>query len=362
MSTEELKEYLGIVVDMEKSIFLQERLLKEMTEKVGRLGVPKTYEKPIQPTQLSEPEKKITLGEMLFWIFLSPIVLCVGLWEIFCEYIGPAIGLIAIAVGVELLLFYINFALGIVGVCALVFGFLWLIMGEIQANNLAKEQKHLKEEQEKLEKERVRIKFESEMASYHNNIKFDALRVAHENAEKDVLASEIEEIKRSLSTSKKILIYIYAKNVIFPKYRNLVAVCSLYEYICAGRCYTLEGHEGAYNLYETEMRLDRIITQLDKVIANLGAIRENQFMLFSAIQDMNRQSVSIMESTQEMAEQLWSINGQAGNMAVQIADLQKTSALTAYHDERTRKELAYMNRMDYLSGRNDDVFFNHPPV
>lgn len=63
-------------------------------------------------------------------------------------------------------------------------------------------------------------------------------------------------------------------------------MCSLYEYICAGRCSTLEGHEGAYNLYETEMRLDQIITRLDKVIANLGAIRENQFMLFSAIQDM----------------------------------------------------------------------------
>ena len=110
------------------------------------------------------------------------------------------------------------------------------------------------------------------------------------------------------------------------------------------------------------MRLDRIITQLDKVIANLGAIRENQFMLFSAIQDMNRQSVRIMESTQEMAEQLRSINGQTGNMAVQIAELQKTSALTAYQAERTQKELAYMNRMDYLSGRNDDVFFNHPPV
>lgn len=66
MKTPELKEYLGIVVDMEKNIFLQERLLKDMTEKVGRLGVPKTFDKPIQPTQLSEPEKKQTWEKYFF--------------------------------------------------------------------------------------------------------------------------------------------------------------------------------------------------------------------------------------------------------------------------------------------------------
>ena len=74
MRTEELKEYLGIVIDMEKNIFLQERLLKDMTEKVGRLGDPKTFDKPIRPTQLSEPEKKTDLGEIFFWVFLSPVV------------------------------------------------------------------------------------------------------------------------------------------------------------------------------------------------------------------------------------------------------------------------------------------------
>ena len=73
-----------------------------------------------------------------------------GLWDIFCEYIGPATGLIAIAVGIVLLLFYINFALGIIGVCASVFGFLWLIVGEIQAKKLAKERKRIGEEQARL--------------------------------------------------------------------------------------------------------------------------------------------------------------------------------------------------------------------
>ena len=65
-------------------------------------------------------------------------------------------------------------------------------------------------------------------------------------------------------------------------------VCSLYEYIRAGRCTELEGHEGAYNILETEIRLDRIILQLDKVVAQLEQIKHTQFMLYSAVQESNQ--------------------------------------------------------------------------
>lgn len=37
MRTEELKEYLGIVVDMEKSIFLQNNLCANITEQIKSL-------------------------------------------------------------------------------------------------------------------------------------------------------------------------------------------------------------------------------------------------------------------------------------------------------------------------------------
>lgn len=50
-------------------------------------------------------------------------------------------------------------------------------------------------------------------------------------------------------------------------------------------------------------------------------------MLYSTIQDMNQQSVRILESTREMARHLQSINGQARSVAPQISELQKISAL-----------------------------------
>ena len=144
-------------------------------------------------------------------------------------------------------------------------------------------------------------------------------------------------------------------------------MCSLYEYICAGRCTELEGHEGAYNILETEIRLDRIILQLDKVIAQLEQIKHTQFMLYSAVQESNRRLCRIMGSISDMSVSLDGIysstsqlNANAAQFNARISELQETSALTAYYAERTQKELAYMNRMDYLSGRNDDVFWNHP--
>ncbi|HIW25717.1 MAG TPA: hypothetical protein H9688_06470 [Firmicutes bacterium] len=94
---------------------------------------------------------------------------------------------------------------------------------------------------------------------------------------------------------------IYDKNIIFPKYRRLSLVCSLYEYFCSGRCSTLEGHEGAYNILEMEIRLDRIITQMDMVITRLESIRDGQYVLYSAIQDSNRKYGEIVNAANGIA-------------------------------------------------------------
>ena len=73
-------------------------------------------------------------------------------------------------------------------------------------------------------------------------------------------------IYRHLPTYEKIirnLVSFYSKNIIYPKYRGLVPIAAFYEYFNSGRCDTLTGHEGAYNIYETEIRMNIIIAKLD---------------------------------------------------------------------------------------------------
>lgn len=81
-------------------------------------------------------------------------------------------------------------------------------------------------------------------------------------------------------------------------------VCSLYEYFDSGICSTLEGQEGAYRNLETDMRMDRIISQMDIIIAKLDQIQANQHVLYSAICENNRELGRISNSIDIMSAKL----------------------------------------------------------
>ena len=130
------------------------------------------------------------------------------------------------------------------------------------------------------------IEYEIAQAAYFQKIQLEDKRVQKEEKEKAVLAGKIDFLNKKNIQTKQALQRIYDENIIFPKYRNFVMVCSLYEYICAGRCDSLEGWNGAYNILENEIRLNHIITQLDQVLASLNQIQKTQSVLYSAIVDL----------------------------------------------------------------------------
>lgn len=105
----------------------------------------------------------------------------------------------------------------------------------------------------------------------------------------DVVLIQLTENKRlynqNMTSCAEALQKLYDMDIIYPKYRNFVAVAQLYEYLESGRCTTLEGYEGAYNLYEAELRQSIIINQLDKIIQTLEEIRDVQYAIYQAIKD-----------------------------------------------------------------------------
>ena len=98
------------------------------------------------------------------------------------------------------------------------------------------------------------------------------------------------------------------------------------------------------------------------VIDRLDSIKQNQYILYSTIKESNNKCEQIIYSANNIAASINSFRGETAALNAQIAELQKSSALTAYTTERVRQEMHYMNRMNYLSGRNDAVFFNTPPA
>lgn len=125
------------------------------------------------------------------------------------------------------------------------------------------------------ERERKRVK----KANKNNQKKYDNDYPMWIESNKESLAYLNAPLQKTKSTLEK----LYSADVIYPKYRNLPALTSIYEYLITGRCDELTGSHGAYNMYEDEVRKDTVISQLNTVIANLEKIRQNQYMLYQQV-------------------------------------------------------------------------------
>ncbi len=343
MNSDKLKEYLSMVVDMENNLYLQQTLGRNLKNEINELSVTYSYTAPLAPEApkapvFEDPGKNVKLLRncSLIGFVLVIIVMFV-----------PTLGVLSI-IGGPLFLF---------GGLA----YLWNLIS-LSDKRKAEDEKHAEYKKRLAEYQKKLAEYHADMKRYQEQIAAEKVRRV-ENAKKhEVLIREFATLNNQYHQSKENLERLYSANIIFPKYRNLVMVTSLYEYICSGRCSTLEGHEGAYNILEMEIRLDRIVTQLDNVIKQLEKIQENQYSLYRLIQDSNRRSAQLLDATNHMALQLDAFRGTSEALTARVAELQQTSALTAYHTERTQKELAYMNRMNYLTGRNDGVWNNRPPM
>lgn len=144
----------------------------------------------------------------------------------------------------------------------------------------------------------------------------------------------IAQQEKKLADTRRLLQEAYDKGLLYGKYRNFVAVCSICEYLESGRCSELGGPDGAYNLFEQEIRMNLIITQLGLIISELDEIRENQAMLYDAISTGNRLTSQLIERTNESIR-LGEYNAQQ-------------NAITAYNTQQTAREVSFSNWMRAL--------------
>ncbi len=146
---------------------------------------------------------------------------------------------------------------------------------------LSKEGKEVENENKAIEEKNKYIRLENEKIE------------KWKKEESKTLQDEYKLLSEKLEETKKILEQLYNINIIFPKYRNIIAISSFYEYLMAGRCTELEGAEGAYNIFESELRMNLIINKIDDVIRHLEQIEQHQYMLYSAIQENNKQVLEL---------------------------------------------------------------------
>lgn len=346
MTTKELKEYLSMAMDMEKNIYLQERMIERLNAKSAPLGIPKDIPEPVPAATVS------------YW--RSPGA----------DTAGNAVkGLVYGAIGGLVLGFFVfshrdtdlHFFLGLLLLSA-IGAVLGLAAGLLFAKG---ENSYADRENTQRRKDALRNadrRDQAEMAAYRKAKRADDLRVQRENLKKASYIRDRDRLQQlhvdSIITRAK----FYAQGTIHPKYQNLPCVCTLYEYLDTGRCTELGGHEGAYNLLELESRLDRIITQNDQIIAQLDKIERNQHTLYEEVRSLRYRMDDMLDSADRIAGELQDFRGDAEALKKKADELNKTSKLTAYNTEQVQKQLEYQNRIKYLEDRKNGTFWAPPPT
>jgi hypothetical protein len=158
------------------------------------------------------------------------------------------------------------------------------------------------------EKQTYETKYKAAMDEYRQKCK-----IAEENdKQKRINYPDMMENGRSIAnaldakiqSTEKVLSQLYDVDVIFPKYRELVCLCSMYEYFVTGRVSELKGAAGAYNLYESELRQNLIITELKNIGTKLEQIKKNQYVLYSELKKSNAYLSSINSNVKASLETL----------------------------------------------------------
>ena len=171
--------------------------------------------------------------------------------------------------------------------------------------------------------------------NYHRRIAESNKKVESDNRNLVAISeASIPRIQKQINTARSVysqtearLKQAYGLGVIHPKYRNLVAVARFYEYFDTGRCNALQGHEGAYNIYETEIRLDKIITDLDDIKNQLEQIRANQYTIYQAV----KEGVNI-------SNRISNVIADCNN---RLANIESNSEVSAYYSKITAENTTF---------------------
>lgn len=143
-------------------------------------------------------------------------------------------------------------------------------------------------------------KYEKENAEID---KANNLQLEKYGKQKKIIIGRINCIDKDLQDVESTLSKYYDLDVIYPKYRNLVAITTFIEYLESGRCSSLYGYTGCYNVYEQEIRQNAIIGKLEQVLVSLEQVKKIQFATYLAIQQSNALQSAMLNTCNEMLDE-----------------------------------------------------------
>ena len=281
MSDFDLKAYTARAVELESAIYTQKKLMTDHQSLMAKQR-PAAPQKPdlripVKPTQPDNMGSSSGSYVLMIIIAIPILIGCIAFISAL-----PVLGLIMLAA------------------CA--YGFFSIISSQNRDKNAAQDA------QQKYERDMIEYNRQMEEYHRHYQLAYDNysnlmqnwnVRVDEYDRKSNKITQQHDDVLAALEATLKAH---YEQNVIFPKYRDMVAITTINEYLMSGRCFELEGPSGAYNLYEIELRQNIIIDQLSTIISSLEQIRNNQFSLYQELVKANTTVNDILYEVQGVKE------------------------------------------------------------
>lgn len=295
-TSKETTNYLMHVYEMEKSLYEQKRIMDQLEKSIRTIN----GQMQLKPEMAYEQESSMSDS------IVKAIICAISAVLIYCAYLflkSPEGG------APDWFLFGMQVVIGILSCGALV----TIYMGYINVNNTNQYNKEVRA---------ANNKYMEEYQTWQHRLQ----------KKKGVLSNEYNMLNKERQNTKEVLEKFYSINVIFPKYRNLPAISSIFEYMLSERCYELTGHEGAYNLYENELRLGHIISTLDSIQSDINEIKHNQRMLYEVVVQSKNVTEKLLK--QEI------INGQI------LYDIRQDAEIIQYNQAQIAKRVEHIHWLE----------------
>ena len=317
------------IIDLEKTVMVQEDLLLAMNQRADKLGLRNHYERPVLKPAVYVPEPKAGSNSTQWVAMILTFIVVFFVEILICSVIFLDASDAAIFISILIL----------IGPMILLAVWISKSVGKAIENKQNEERRAatlpIKEKEN-------RFAYEKALAVYNASVEADVRRVNTELVVKSDLVQSINDLQAQIQETYDALTAFYDAAGIYELYRNIVAVSYFHEYLASGICTELGGPNGAYITFKNEMYNRMKIERLDTIINYLDQLHYDNTMLRGAIEYAGY-------CLDDVCRKMDAMIGQQKIAIEQGQTIQQQNALSLYNQECQKQRLDYLAWMEYYN-------------
>ena len=162
---------------------------------------------------------------------------------------------------------------------------------------------------------------------------------------KNAIIQQKEQLHSRIEESSTLLSNLYNTVGIDEKFRNIIPMAYMNEFIELGISTKLEGADGLYYLVRKELRMDQMQYKLDTIITKLDTLIDQQHSIYGELLNLNMKCDNMISATIRQTDAMLTQNHLINNQNKLLTNIESNTAIAAYNTERIAKEQEYQSYM-----------------